>query len=329
MAVPSVLATRSTPWRHLYRSLLRECTYLPDPIASGYMHNYIRSGFRESVSEHKIRGLKPIQKLHRHRRFRKLLSLLHRANQGYLKSLQRVLFLSYGRIGKRRNFLMRPLLGDQKKIETYDDDWEPPSALLTLVRDQSRRKAVSELKLRRNVKVFEPPIPKTNSWGRPTPFKRRVNIRRKWHQSLMNSVLPMLPEQEWEVLQGLASGKAPWSAPKRRKTPASHQQDTLLTPEFIVYGPPKGPTFATYLKGRPHNITRKFMENIWKKVCTLTPKMTWDETNDKWSITWGLLDVPRRHPSRKLDPEKGATLFQGIDPRTGLIERQKPNKAKI
>ncbi|WEW57019.1 hypothetical protein PRK78_002478 [Emydomyces testavorans] len=319
MATPSMLASRSTPWRHLYRSLLRECTYLPDPIATDYMRHYIRSGFRESVSTARIKGLKPIEEFHLHRRFRKLLSLLHRANDGYLKPLERVLLLSYGRIGKRRRELMRPLLSSEKGIPTFNDDWKPPSTLLALVKDQSRQGTVTALKIRRHIKVFEPPIPKENIWGRPTPFKRRVNIRRDWYGSLMESVLPMLPEQEWGILQDLATGRAPWTPPDRRKAPKVPEQDTLLTPEFLVLGPTKGPTFAAYLKGRPHHITRKLMENLWKTVCTLTPKMTWDKTRNKWNIQWGIVDAPRRLSSRKVDPTEGLGLFQGVNPDTGLI----------
>ncbi|KAI1911951.1 hypothetical protein LOZ58_006634 [Ophidiomyces ophidiicola] len=318
MATQAVLATRSTPWQHLYRSLLRECTYLPDPIATEYMRRYIRSGFRESASAGRGHRLKPIEEFHRHRRFRKLLSLLHRANEGYLRPLERVLLLSYGRLGKRRRELMSPLIPPSTQKQTFDDDWEAPSALLALVKDQCRHRQIVELKFKRNIKAFEPPIPKENAWGRPTPVKRRANIRRKWYQLLINSVFPVLPDQEWKTLQGLASGREPWTLPKRRKAPKDLQPKSLLSPEFIVFGPPKGPTFAPYQKGRPHYITRKLMANLWKTVCTLTPTMAWNETKCAWSIKWGFAEFPQQRSSQKLDPQKAMTLFEGVHPNTGM-----------
>ncbi|EEP81389.1 predicted protein [Uncinocarpus reesii 1704] len=317
MAVPAVLSTRSTPWRHLYRSLVRECTYLPDPVAMDYMRDYVRSSFRENISEARIRGITQIKEFHLHRRGRKLLSLLHRANEGYLKALEKVLLLAYGRIGKRRYFLMRPLLPPQTVIQTFDDNWQPPSALMTLLKSQSNQRTVTELGMRPVIKSFEPPIPKENIWGRPIPYKRRVNIRRRWYRLLIDSCLPILPGQDWGVLHDLATGKGPWTLPKRRKTLAVSQPTTFLTPEFLVHGPAKGPTFEMYSRGRPHNITRRLMEKLWRKVCALTPTMVWDEPRDRWAIQWGMIDAPRRISAHKLDREKGIALFEGVDPRTG------------
>lgn len=288
------------------------------------MRNYVCSTFREN--RWLARRREPLRELHLHRRFRKLLSLLNRANDGYLKPLERVILLAYGRIGKRRWMLLEPLL--PTSVQIYNDDWKAPSDLIALLKSQSRQRVVANMKIHRPIKHLEPPYPKENIWGKPIAYVRRVNIRKRWYRSLVQTALPVLPEQEWELVQSLATGKLPWALPKRRKAPTQPQQETLLTPEFIIHGPQRGPTFSPYVKGRPHNITRKLMEGIWKTVCELTPKMTWVETKKTWTFAWGIANAPQRQSSRKLDPEKGLSLFEGIDAKSGMIVTAKPQKLK-
>lgn len=95
---------------HLLRGLLRECSYLPDPAARAYLHPYIVSRFREY---HPHRGGKQASLKRRKgvlENGKKQFRLLQRANQGELRPLEKVLLVTYGRIGKRRHELMAPLL---------------------------------------------------------------------------------------------------------------------------------------------------------------------------------------------------------------------------
>ncbi|KAL1955227.1 hypothetical protein VTO42DRAFT_8886 [Malbranchea cinnamomea] len=332
-------ASASTPWRSLYRLLLRECTYLPDPIAREYMHDYVRTSFRVFTYPPPDKPrftVKPAQLPKKHRRARNLLSLLSRANEGYLKPLERVLLLSYGRVGKRRRELLRPLLRednateeqgpqhDRKRLRAShgipplnfeSDSFQPPSALMTLLKSQAKQREIVNSKLRPVVKQFTPPVPETNIWGRPTPKKRKVNIRKRWYATLLDSALPFLPERDLGILQGLATGREEWKPPKRRAKVGSGQAEPesrpALTAAFIVQGAPKGDTFEKYSRGRPHVLTHRFMRRLWKRVCTFVPRMAWDEKKRTWTIAWGLDETPRQ-PCIELNRDRARDLFGGL-----------------
>ncbi len=79
---------------HLYRALLRECTYLPDSLARIYLHDHVIRSFRKYLPRvQQQRGEIPLfRKTALLHRGRKGLSILRRANQGYLRPLQNVLF---------------------------------------------------------------------------------------------------------------------------------------------------------------------------------------------------------------------------------------------
>src|SRR5262249_20872833 len=102
---------------HIYRALLRECTYLPDPIARDYLRKHVISSFRAYIPSRppkppnaKPNLLTPERKTRALRRARHGLYTLQRANVGHTKSLLRVLCLSYGQTGARRHELLKPLL---------------------------------------------------------------------------------------------------------------------------------------------------------------------------------------------------------------------------
>ncbi|KAK2756813.1 hypothetical protein FQN54_005259 [Arachnomyces sp. PD_36] len=311
-------------WRHLLRALLRECSYLPDPIARNYMHQYVVSSYRDHAPKYlPTPDVLPRRQMQLRRRARKTLSVLERANQGYSKPLDRVLLLSYGRIGKRRRQLLEPLIAqpvpsDDTAVDNlstkFSDDWKPPATLIALLKDQSCRQDIYQCKVRPHLKLFQPTIPEENSWGRPIPRKRRKNIRKKWYAKALDSVYPPLPGQEWELLQGLVSGTVPWTMPKRRKEPIRNdvlpENTQILDPEFLVTGPKKGFTFDRWIRGRPHNITLRFMKRAWNRVSVLCPSMTWDATHQRWDIQWGSTQ-PRLPPVVK--QVKRSSLFDGVD----------------
>lgn len=104
----SVLQARS-----LLRALLRECSYLPD----SFVRQRVKEQIRDSFRSYDIRLLHPhISSAAQERLAKKLrdgrraLSQLQRAAGGDQWRLQRVLFMAYGRIGKRRRELLKPLL---------------------------------------------------------------------------------------------------------------------------------------------------------------------------------------------------------------------------
>lgn len=305
-------------WRHLYRAILRECTYLPDPIANQYMRDYIRLSFRENSSKF-ASGPIPQPRLNIiRRRAKTYLSVLSRANEGYLKPLERVLFLSYGRIGRRKHLLLQPLLApDAPGANTNPSsaDWKAPSCLLGLAKSQARQEVTNVLQSIASVRP-QLSIPEKNIWGRPMPLKRQRNMRMNWYNNLINDVLPPLPHREWKILHSLATGKGSWEPPKRRKSLQPKVQSPYLDAEFLVRGPRKGFTFKQYVKGRPHHLKPRLMKRLWRRLCSLTPRMTWDAKIGEWNFQWGVAQPP---PVAYYKPGStdGLNLFEGVNPKSG------------
>ncbi|PGH23974.1 hypothetical protein AJ80_02036 [Polytolypa hystricis UAMH7299] len=322
-------------WRHVYRALLRESGYLPDPIARPYMHNYVRLSYRENWP--KIipnSAASPYGQIHLERKARKLLSLLTRANEGYLKPLERVLMLSYGRAGVQRRNLLEPLLGLPEQIQKakrpYPADysrivlarpaeWEPLPTLQALIDSQVQRRELKQLGLTERIKETKPEYPGTNVWGQEASPKKLNAVKRKWFMALVDNLLPPLPEDQWNTLSGLVIGTEPWTEPQRRPRRALDEWSrSALDAEFLVFGPKKGETFEKFAKGRPHHIKRKLMQNLWDKVCTATPRMHWDGNKGQWLVQWGSPKV-EAPIYRTLDPGMEDALFGGVDAKTGQL----------
>lgn len=328
-------------WRHLLRASLRECSYLPDPIARGYMHDYILQRYRRFAPKGKKPENLDIRRQSRLRRAAKhTLSVLQRANEGYLKPLERVLQLSYGRIGKRRHELLEPLLTPEvpkdkdavtdmiKQPPMFDEGWQPPKIVTEILKSQLQNGLVVRTTVRPLVKNLQPKIPEENAWGRPLARCRRRNIRKRWYHAALDSILPPLPEDEVKILEGLLSGTHPWEPVKRRKAlsgPSSAQG--FLDAKFLAVGPPKGHTFEKYVNGRPHKITRRLMQGLWEQISILVPRMKWDESKNKWLFEWG---SPKRGTqlAAVMDQKHVPDLFRGVDDKGKLIRLQNEKKQK-
>lgn len=316
---------------HLLRALLRECTYLPDPVSRSYMHRYVVSSYRVYCPQRWLPCVEvpPARRIRLLHRARKSLSLLRRANHGQIRELQRVLLLTYGRIGKRRHEFMKPLIAlpvpkDHKAVETlspaskFDKDWKLPEVLEALLRSQASRRDASSLTIRPQVKQVKLEIPQKNAWGRPMPLKRKKNIARKWYAQVLDCVLPPLPQPEWELLQSLARDGCAWKGPQKRRPKATTMltEEVLpalpaLTDEHIIRGSSKGQTFEPWSKGRPHRITKRLMMKIWRQIFELVPLMMWNTERGKWTVSWGLVKKPR--PAMHfLSQHKSSVLFDGV-----------------
>lgn len=309
LPISPTLHVSASQWRHLLRATLRECTYLPDPIARVYMRDYVLDRYRRAMHSEQ-----PVYKLVRIARYQ--LYRLQRANEGYLQPLEKVLLMSYGRVGRRRHELLASWISPNEpeipKVEDKDslggslkrsrsrfsDDWKPPAMLLVFLKAQKNDGTITSSKIRPQVKSLEPSIPEKNSWHRPMPLCRKVNMRRRWYTHALGSVLPPLPDHEVKKLDGLASGAIPWSpVPRRPRRPSPESENTpsisdnLL--DFLVDGPQKGHTFAPYVNGRPHIIDHRFMRRLWRRISCHVPRMTWNEQFSKWTISY---DTPKDQP---------------------------------
>ena len=101
---------------HIYRTCLRECGYLPLPQCRSYMRDFTIKSFRNFIPRQSLgKGPKPpklsSEKITRLLHVaRKHASVLRRANQGYLVQLEKILRISYGRVGPRKYELLAKYL---------------------------------------------------------------------------------------------------------------------------------------------------------------------------------------------------------------------------
>ncbi|KAL4876613.1 hypothetical protein BJY04DRAFT_231515 [Aspergillus karnatakaensis] len=312
-------------WRSLFRSLLRECSYLPDPIARSACHDHVCQRFRRYHQEKRPRIRNDIVRLSQlQRAARYNLSILERANQGYSKQLEKVLRFAYGRIGRRRREMLETLLAadvpqDQASIKAliraprqFDDGWKPPQIIVDLLKSQIKEPDVMQLSERPAVKKLEPPSEGTNAWGRKIPRRRRKNIRRKWYSSVLDTLLPPLPAAELEVLDGLISGELAWEAPKRRARVAdSTVPRGEMIRKILTAGPQKDQTFRAFINGRPHNLTKRFMRRLWRRISCLVPRQQLVGTDGKVQFKWGEL-YPSPPVAFSVKQEVAEDIFGGI-----------------
>ncbi|PWY96277.1 hypothetical protein BO94DRAFT_4542 [Aspergillus sclerotioniger CBS 115572] len=318
-------------WRHLLRALLRECSYLPDPVARVNMHAHTLDRYRRYVKK------KPdlIRQIALHKSALQELSLLRRANEGYSKPLEKVLQLAYGRRGKRRQDLIDKFITPSDAVDALDpanvqplvgqfkDGWRPPSLMVDLLKAQRHNAMITLLNAGYHVKEIEPVIPNENVWGRPLAQSRRINIRREWYVKARSNMFPPLPDAELDTLDGLISGATPWTPPKRRKAVGTAPFRNINVALFLIKGPSKGDTFEKYVDGRPHNITRRFMTRLWKRVSCLVPRVNWNSVTKRPTFSW---DVIHTNPQLALstDEENAWQIFDGIDDQGKKIKEVEP-----
>ncbi|KJR84907.1 uncharacterized protein SPSK_09470 [Sporothrix schenckii 1099-18] len=226
---------------HVYRSLLREASYLP-PVCRTRIEPRIRFRFRRHRAdpnpEKRLR-----QALHDFRNLRA-------ANLGDMDRMRKVMMLSFGRIGWRRHELLADLcrlkqpdnsgqLEDQLREAhaTAPRDWLgtwDKGKILAFARSQAGRNLRNSPRPNFSSKRLEPrtAVPAMNIWGKPFAEKPARLKEKKWWKQCANRILPPLPRGEWELLKQLATGEAGshWAVPSRRSSAASavtSLQDTL------------------------------------------------------------------------------------------------------
>lgn len=288
------------PTLHLFRSLLRAATYLPDPAARSYFHDYIIKRFREvtpATPEHL-------------RKARQSLGILERASHGEERSLKKVIFMTYGRRGKRRRELLEELQKiDEEELPSDSDALKSTIAafrqgeavdpsrrnLKVLALVQSQRIIHSEEIPRPLIKQLKPRIPKENLWGNPVPLKRQKSIVRKWWGAeVLNRILPPLPEHEWNRLRDLASGRIAFEGllPRRRshtgvsKVQGPSDLDYWTKPIRKAH---EHDTIERFRKSERHHLTASHMQRLWGVTWKISPLMSKDKDTGQWKVTWGQL----------------------------------------
>ena len=328
--------THSLAVLHIFRALLRQCTYLPDPAARQYMHSHIVSRFRDyhprstlpsTNQRHKSPALVQQRLPYLLRTARRGLIFLRRANDGHIRHLGRILSMTYGRIGKRRHQLLYDLkipdvpvdqFAVKKLLEPANQAVPHPSKqLMALVKSQAKRKP-SHFS-RSNPPRIEPVIPKENTWGRPMPIKRVRNYKRRWYAETLDRIMPPLPQAEWKELLMRGSGQLPWEGPVTRRKWVGGPDDEGQT--HLVGEKVKGPTRGTC--SNPHRITRSYMRRLWAKISANCPLMKPDVgSKSGWEVVWGDVYKPNKTVFT-LGPAGGSgyDMFGGVDEKGKVISQ--------
>ena len=322
---------------HIFRALLRQCTYLPDPAARQYMHGHIVSRFRHY---HPRSTFPVINSRHKSsiavqqrlpdllRAARRELIFLRRANDGHIRHLGKVLAMTYGRIGKRRHQLLHELkipdvpvdqAAVQKLLEPGNQAVPHPSKqLMALVKSQAIRKLGPFS--RSNIPRVQPGIPEQNSWGRPMPIKRVRNYKRRWYAEILDRIMPPLPKAEWENLRMRGSGQLPWDGPIARRKWVGGPDDEGQT--HLVGEKVKGTRRGTC--SNPHKITHSYMRRLWAKISAQCPLMQRNAaTKSGWEVLWG--DAYKLNKTQfTLGPGAGGGdhMFGGVDENGKVIVPQ-------
>lgn len=332
--------------RHIFRALLRQCTYLPDSSARHYFRTYVVSRFRKynprppvppdlALRLQQTKVQKDLLK-----KARKGLVFLKRANNGHRMHLEKVLAMTYGRQGRRRRELVQLLLQNTPprqelltKLDASKPTYDPESIfgykVEALIKSQRHLEVHSTSmgtgKLRKSQRLdrVKLEIPEKNSWGRPMPLKRVQNMKEEWYAAFLDRIKPPLPMKEWERLRGLATGMKSEELVKCRKRTGIRDNET----NDITHAAPPLPPGTRSLSDiavnskrekswsdltNPHRVTPRVMRRMWASIFEQCPCMTWDKVREKWIVQWGGQQMKNdRVNSQPLPVDM--SLFEGVD----------------
>lgn len=212
---------------HVYRSLLREVSYLP-PVCRARIEPRIHLRFRRHKGD-QAPDMRLRQALHGFRNLRA-------ANFGDMDRMRRVMLLTFGRIGWRRHELFADLCRPEQpdnsaQLEDHlrethaasPKDWLESwdtEKILTFAKSQAGRNLRNSPRPSLSLKKLDPSkaVPPMNIWGKPFADKPARLKEKKWWKQCANRILPPLPRGEWELLKQLATGEAgsQWAIPARR-----------------------------------------------------------------------------------------------------------------
>ncbi|MCJ1321537.1 hypothetical protein MMC15_006882 [Xylographa vitiligo] len=316
-----------SPTLPLLRALLRECTYLPDPLARTYWHTRILARFRHHHRRHHPHkpplppstdprttttttprpAHKPATPLLAQARH--ALSTLRRANAGHLRPLETVLLHAYGRTGRRRHELMAAL----SRLDPPDETATPgrraghttqsggataptpppplllPHAVSVVLKAQRARRGGGLW--RPPIKTLQPAIPPADVWGRAFPACRARGLRRRWVARARESVLPPLEGGEWERLRDLAAGRVAWGGAVPRGGRGRE--------EGRVGG------------RNPHRLTGRVMRRVWERMLVQCSVVVGEGRKGGWGVRWG--EVERGGRGMGEGGRDAMGVFEGVD----------------
>ncbi|KAF1926938.1 uncharacterized protein M421DRAFT_66560 [Didymella exigua CBS 183.55] len=317
--------------------------YQPRPNATASFDVAAVDKYRLRAFKRRHAGIIKARLGQQQRKAHKGLNFLRRANQGEAQCLQKALWFAYGRLGRRKHALLDDLLkpdpawpaGPAPLQQLYRSElkclqyFEAPQVragshaiyisqqyprLRALVTSQSKQATDKK----RAVKSPFLTTPVLNTWQRPVPIKRAINNVRRWYADTMTALLPALPTEEWNRLEAMSNGQQRIGF-VRPRTPAAGVPSqpgaddsslermvhhSLALDKLSKADRPQG-------INRPHNLTVRFMQRLYAKLLTLTPKLEYNETRQQWRAVWGqhFKAVQPRSYTAPVDD----ALFAGVD----------------
>jgi hypothetical protein len=371
---------------HLLRALLREASYLPDAAARDYFRRYVVARFKayqpthnatasfdvRAVDKYRHRSFKRRhiaiindRTAQQHRKAQKGLNFLRRANQGEEPCLEKVLWFTYGRLGRRKYALLDDLLkpdpawpdASAPMQQLYNSNarclqyFEKPKSstahifhISWISKRYPRLRAVlasqvhNNLSLHRSLKRPYLKTPSVNVWMRPMPLKRSVNIVRHWYAETMTRLLPALPVDEWDAIRAMSTAQQPISFAKRRTPIAEsspqprsdhHRFEHMLHRHLAMDKLSRADKPVGV--NRPHAVTARFMQRLYARLLVLSCKLEYDPTRKEWKAIWGE-PTKNARPASYTAPVNDS-LFAGVDdagqvPRAPKKDKKLPPKVQ-
>ncbi|KAI0114350.1 hypothetical protein GGR51DRAFT_441222 [Nemania sp. FL0031] len=349
---------------HLYRHLLRESTYLP-PLCRPWIASRIQQRFRDCRSKNPASYVK---QAHASLRY------LRSANAGHISRLEHLCLLATGRIGKRRRILATSQLSHRPPADTAElersrveavletsrsdrttDALNTPDAanaivspshrhdwldnwsldmITTLAQSQAKHQGNNWPKAMRRGLDTTKVTSGTNCFGRPYgPRLVRNKLKRHW-AAVLNSLLPPLPQGEWDHLASLVKGDAnvneliipprrPVAQPLQHSDPdlANSQWDwsqhVLQPARVIERGSARRWKSLTGEEdqdprghGRPIGLRvmgPRRLQRVYGRIWAMSPVMKKQPGKEKWSVSWG-------EPEQRISAPSTSDLvfFQGV-----------------
>ena len=322
--------------RHLFRAILRESTYLPDSAARHYFRHYIIKRFRKynprppipAELTERLQQVSVQKELFR--KARKYLVFLKRANTGHYPHLKKTLSLTYGLEGRRRRELLQEIIYPAPAVEKVSSPLVSPTHV-SEIGPALGKQFIRLAKSQGLDRMMNPYIPSENSWGRPMPIKRVRNLKKKGYANLLSTIVPPLPEQEWERLRDLSLGRIRWEGPVRcRKRAATTAPISIGDRENTGISTSLGlsstcdnthnlkPLWRNGVLIKSHRLTPRFMRRMWIDIFSQCTTMKWEAERDNWDIRF--MKLPKIHKDMAIpDDSIGSSMFEGVNEEGKII----------
>lgn len=214
---------------------------------------------------------------------------------------------------------------------------------------------VKENKVRRTIDPRKVVITE-NCWGLTLKPRQMTHRLQKHWISVLSSLMPPLPQEEWDTLRDIAEGKAPkelWKPPPRRPVAVSTEEDHTATRDVNETAPWDWENYATipirklerknsrrmkgisgisdennenpYRDDHPIGVrafkSRSLKRHIYGRVWQASPVMSLN-SKGRWAVKWG---GAKKEPMPSKPGFSDLQFFHGVD-RKGKIPPQQTSE---